>query len=177
MPSSSEQLPVAPGHASVDPGAPATDIACDIFCAVIDNFGDIGVCWRLARQLAGEHGWQVRLFVDDLKAFHALCPAVDPTLDRQSAAGVMIEHWHAPSHAGDTLQIADVVIEAFGCELPAVYVSAMARREKKPVWMNLEYLSAEDWVADFHLRPSPHPRYALDKTFFSPAWARARVAC
>ncbi len=50
-------------------------IACDIFCEVIDNFGDIGVCWRLARQLASEHGWQVRLFVDDLKAFHALCPA------------------------------------------------------------------------------------------------------
>jgi hypothetical protein len=44
----------------------------------------------------------------------------------------------------------------------------MARREKKPVWLNLEYLSAEDWVADFHLRPSPHPRHALDKTFFFP---------
>ena len=168
MPSSSEQLPAASGHASVEPGAPATGIACDIFCAVIDNFGDIGVCWRLARQLAGEHDWQVRLFVDDLKAFHALCPAVDPALDRQRAAGVMIEQWHAPSHVGDTLQIADVVIEAFGCELPAVYVSAMARREKKPVWMNLEYLSAQDWVADFHLRPSPHPRYALNKTFFFP---------
>lgn len=168
MPSSSEQLPAATGHANVDTGAPASNIACDIFCAVIDNFGDIGVCWRLARQLASEHDWQVRLIVDDLKAFHALCPAVDPALDCQSAAGVVIEHWHAPSHAGDTLQIADVVIEAFGCELPAVYVSAMARREQKPVWLNLEYLSAEDWVADFHLRPSPHPRYALDKTFFFP---------
>src|ERR1700710_2942462 len=106
MPSSSEQLPAASGHASVDPGAPAINIACDIFCAVIDNFGDIGVCWRLARQLSAEHGWQVRLFVDDLKAFHALCPAVDTALGRQSAEGVTIEHWHAPSHAGDTLQIA-----------------------------------------------------------------------
>jgi uncharacterized repeat protein (TIGR03837 family) len=143
-------------------------IACDIFCAVIDNFGDIGVCWRLARQLSAEHDWQVRLFVDDLKAFHALCPAVDPALDTQHAAGVAIEHWRAPSHAGDTLQIADVVIEAFGCEVPAVYVAAMARRERKPVWLNLEYLSAEDWVADFHLRPSPHPRYPLEKTFFFP---------
>jgi uncharacterized repeat protein (TIGR03837 family) len=143
-------------------------IACDIFCAVIDNFGDIGVCWRLARQLSAEHDWQVRLFVDDLKAFHALCPAVDPALDTQHAEGVAIEHWHAPSHAGDTLQIADLVIEAFGCEVPAVYVAAMARRERKPVWLNLEYLSAEDWVADFHLRPSPHPRYPLEKTFFFP---------
>ncbi|WP_157072023.1 elongation factor P maturation arginine rhamnosyltransferase EarP, partial [Cupriavidus sp. HPC(L)] len=38
----------------------------DIFCTVIDNFGDIGVCWRLARQLAQEHGHAVRLWVDDL---------------------------------------------------------------------------------------------------------------
>ena len=71
-------MPAAFGHASVDPGASATYIACDIFCAVIDNFGDIGVCWRLARQLASEHDWQVRLFVDDLKAFHALCPQSIP---------------------------------------------------------------------------------------------------
>jgi uncharacterized repeat protein (TIGR03837 family) len=168
MPSSSKQSLAAAGNASNKLDVPQSDIACDIFCAVIDNFGDIGVCWRLARQLSAEHGWQVRLFVDDLKAFHALCPAVDTALGRQSAEGVTIEHWHAPSHAGDTLQIADVVIEAFGCELPAVYVSAMARRERKSVWLNLEYLSAEDWVADFHLRPSPHPRYALDKTFFFP---------
>jgi uncharacterized repeat protein (TIGR03837 family) len=80
----------------------------------------------------------------------------------------VIEHWHEPSNAGEVLQIADVVIEAFGCELPPVYVAAMARRERKPVWINLEYLSAEDWVADFHLRPSPHPRFPLVKTFFFP---------
>ncbi len=41
-------------------------ITCDIFCAVVDNYGDIGVCWRLARQLAHEHGMTVRLWVDDL---------------------------------------------------------------------------------------------------------------
>ena len=38
----------------------------DIFCRVIDNYGDIGVCWRLARQLANEFGQTVRLWVDDL---------------------------------------------------------------------------------------------------------------
>ncbi|WP_042337980.1 elongation factor P maturation arginine rhamnosyltransferase EarP [Paraburkholderia ferrariae] len=150
-------------------GSPTPDeIACDIFCAVIDNFGDIGVCWRLARQLAHEHGWQVRVFVDDLHAFARLCPALDTTAATQRVEDVVIEHWHAPSHAGETLQIADVVIEAFACELPPVYVAAMAQRTRAPVWFNLEYLSAEDWVADFHLRPSPHPRYRLTKHFFFP---------
>ncbi|NML29569.1 elongation factor P maturation arginine rhamnosyltransferase EarP [Paraburkholderia antibiotica] len=153
---------------SVSPAAPADPIACDIFCAVIDNFGDIGVCWRLARQLASESGWQVRVFVDDLHAFRKLCPALATDRARQTLDGIVIEHWHEPAHAGETLEVADVVIEAFACELPPVYVAAMAERARAPLWLNLEYLSAEDWVADFHLRPSPHPRYALSKTFFFP---------
>ncbi|MDE1183703.1 elongation factor P maturation arginine rhamnosyltransferase EarP [Paraburkholderia sp.] len=168
-------MPTRSSAPSPDPsrGSPpltptADTTACDIFCAVIDNFGDIGVCWRLARQLAHEHGWQVRLFVDDLHAFQRLCPSLVIDAPRQHVDGIVVEHWHEPAHAGDTLQIADVVIEAFGCELPNVYVAAMARRERAPAWFNLEYLSGEDWVADFHLRQSPHPRYALTKTFFFP---------
>ncbi|RDK01404.1 elongation factor P maturation arginine rhamnosyltransferase EarP [Paraburkholderia lacunae] len=150
------------------PATAPTAIACDIFCAVIDNFGDIGVCWRLARQLASEHGWQVRVLVDDLHTFQKLCPSLTLDRARQAIDGIIVEHWHEPAHAGETLEVADVVIEAFACELPPIYVAAMARRERAPVWLNLEYLSAEDWVADFHLRPSPHPRYALTKTFFFP---------
>ncbi|MFM0038220.1 elongation factor P maturation arginine rhamnosyltransferase EarP [Paraburkholderia strydomiana] len=159
--------PASEQTAAASPVAP-TAIACDIFCAVIDNFGDIGVCWRLARQLASEHGWQVRVFVDDLHAFQKLCPSLALDRARQTVGGIVVEHWHEPTHAGDTLEVADVVIEAFGCELPPIYVAAMAERARAPLWFNLEYLSAEDWVADFHLRPSPHPRYALTKTFFFP---------
>ncbi|KVV60163.1 hypothetical protein WK90_11685 [Burkholderia cepacia] len=152
--------------ASPLPAAPGEPIACDLFCTVIDNFGDIGVCWRLARQLAHEHGWQVRLFIDDLRTFSRLLPGVDPDAGRQTVDTIVVEHWHA--EVGDALEIADVVIEAFACELPGAYLAAMARRARRPVWINLEYLSAEDWVADFHLRPSPHPRYPLLKTFFFP---------
>lgn len=143
-------------------------IACDLFCAVIDNFGDVGVCWRLARQLAAEYGWQVRLFVDDPHTFKRLCPALDASLARQRIEGVAIEHWREPAHAGDVLTVADIVIEAFACELPPAYVAAMARRARPPAWINLEYLSAEDWVAQCHLKPSPHARFALTKTFFFP---------
>ena len=158
----------APAALAPSPSPASTAVAADLFCAVIDNFGDIGVCWRLARQLASEHGWQVRIFVDDLHAFQKLCPTLALDRSRQAVSGIVIEHWREPSRAGATLDVADVVIEAFGCELPHTYVAAMARREREPVWLNLEYLSAEDWVADFHLRRSPHPRYALTKTFFFP---------
>ncbi|PRF99210.1 elongation factor P maturation arginine rhamnosyltransferase EarP [Burkholderia ambifaria] len=156
----------APAPASASPLAPDEPIACDLFCTVIDNFGDVGVCWRLARQLAHEHGWQVRLFIDDLHTFARLRAGVDPETARQTLDGIVVEHWHA--EVGDALEIADVVIEAFACELPGAYLAAMASRTRRPVWINLEYLSAEDWVADFHLRPSPHPRYPLLKTFFFP---------
>ena len=58
----------------------------DIFCNVIDNFGDIGVCWRLARQLANEHGASVRLWVDDLASFRPLCPELDVACDAQTVS-------------------------------------------------------------------------------------------
>lgn len=138
--------------------------SCDLFCTVIDNFGDIGVCWRLARQLAGEHGWQLRLFVDDLASFAKLRPGADPHAHRQTLDGVTVEPWSAAAAA----TAADIVIEAFACELPAPYLAAMAARTHAPVWINLEYLSAEDWVAGCHLQRSPHPRHALSKTFFFP---------
>ncbi|MFX4404720.1 elongation factor P maturation arginine rhamnosyltransferase EarP, partial [Acinetobacter baumannii] len=65
----------------------------DIFCCVVDNYGDIGVCWRLARQLTQEHGHTVRLWVDDLRAFEKLCPAVDVAAEAQRVSGVDIRHW------------------------------------------------------------------------------------
>ena len=45
----------------------------DIFCKVIDNHGDIGVCWRLATQLAAR-GHEVRLWVDDAAALDWMAP-------------------------------------------------------------------------------------------------------
>lgn len=140
----------------------------DIFCTVVDNYGDIGVCWRLARQLVVEHGVAVRLWVDDLAAFARLCPAVAPALTLQAVGGVEIRGWQQPFP--EDITPADVVIEAFACELPESYVAAMAQLEARPRWINLEYLSAEAWVADCHGLPSPHPRLPLTKHFFIPGF-------
>lgn len=141
--------------------------SCDIFCNVVDNYGDIGVCWRLARQLANEHGVSVRLWVDDLRSFGKLCPELDARLDEQRCRGVEIGRWKADFPA---VEPAGLVIEAFACRLPQSYVEAMAAREVKPVWLNLEYLSAEDWVEGCHKLPSPHPSLPLTKYFFFPGF-------
>jgi uncharacterized repeat protein (TIGR03837 family) len=140
----------------------------DIFCNVVDNFGDIGVSWRLARQLAAEHGAAVRLWVDDLAAFRRLAPALDPGADMQSLGGIEVRRWVTPFPA---VEPGDVVVETFGCELPAPYIEAMAARVPPPVWVNLEYLSAEPWVGGCHGLPSPHPRLPLTKFFFFPGFA------
>ncbi len=64
-----------------------------------------------------------------------------------------------------------MVIEAFGCELPAAYVAAMAKSGRRHAWVNLEYLSAEEWVDSYHGLPSPHPRLPLIKHFFFPGFS------
>lgn len=138
----------------------------DIFCNVVDNYGDIGVTWRLARQLAAEYGHQVRLWVDEPAAFLALCPQADAGLACQQVAGVEVCHWTAD---WQPQPLPDVVIEAFGCTLPEAQVAAMRAAAKKPLWLNLEYLSAEDWVAGCHGLPSPQGQ-GLQKYFFFPGF-------
>jgi uncharacterized repeat protein (TIGR03837 family) len=233
----------------------------DIFCTVIDNFGDIGVTWRLARQLAAEHGVPVRLWVDDLESFRRIRPEVDPGLAIQSlrvgvgaggggdcpppgeerkegnpkgvemASGGEIppnppfakggagcdagqRHGHtvsSPSLAeggagcdagqrhgravssaslaegGTGMSVAtvevrrwtsplpdvepgEVVIEALACDLPDEFVARMTAMDRPPVWLNLEYLTAEDWAGGVHGLPSPHPRLPLTKYFFMPGY-------
>lgn len=138
----------------------------DIFCTVVDNYGDIGVSWRLARQLVAEHQFSVRLWVDDLQAFARLCPDADATAQSQWQAGVEVCHWTGHRQAAE---VADVVIEAFACQLPAQYVAAMQARLVKPLWLNLEYLSAEDWVGGCHGLPSLQSG-GLQKFFYFPGF-------
>lgn len=144
--------------------APA--ITCDIFCRVVDNFGDIGVTWRLARQLSSEFALQVRLIVDDLACFQKLVFEADTKADSQTLDGLRIWRWHENL----LLAPAQCVIEAFQCELPPLYINAMAAMTPSPVWLNLEYLSAESWIGEHHLLPSPHPPTGLNKFFFFPGF-------
>ncbi|MBI4743179.1 MAG: elongation factor P maturation arginine rhamnosyltransferase EarP [Betaproteobacteria bacterium] len=148
--------------------SPANRPVWDVFCAVVDNYGDIGVCWRLARQLTAEYRIFVRLWVDDLTSFQPLCPQIDPVVEIQQVDGVEIRRW---DEAIPEIAPGEVVVEAFGCRIPEVFIAAMARSEPGPVWVNLEYLSAEGWVEGCHTLSSPHPRLPLTKYFFFPGFS------
>ena len=138
----------------------------DIFCSVVDNYGDIGVTWRLARQLVAEHQQGVRLWVDDLRAFVPLCPEADVNAARQWQQGVEVCQWPEQWQPTD---VADVVVEAFACKLPEGYLQAMKARATPALWINLEYLSAEDWVSGCHGLPSMRPD-GLKRMFFFPGF-------
>ncbi len=145
----------------------AAPLSWDIFCRVVDNFGDIGVCWRLSRQLAGRLGDTVRLWVDDLPSLQALCPEVDAAAAVQHVEGVEVCRWDGTLPA---VTPARVVIEGFGCGLPDAYIEAMVSRSPRTLWITLEYLSAESWVGEHHGLPSPHPRWPLERYFFFPGF-------
>jgi uncharacterized repeat protein (TIGR03837 family) len=130
----------------------------DIFCNVIDNHGDIGVCWRLAAELA-RRGEDVRLRVDDASALGWMAPAGEPR--------VQVWPWASDPGPGD------VVIEAFGCEVPQAFQALMAAQPVRPSWINLEYLTAESFAQRSHGLPSPvmsGTGAGLVKRFFYPGF-------
>ena len=133
----------------------------DLFCRVIDNHGDLGVCWRLARDLASR-GHVVRLWVDDASALTWMAP--------QRPDCIQVRAWPA---SDVDVQPGDVAIEAFGCELPPGFVARMAARQPSARWINLEYLSAESYVERSHRLASPQfsgPGAGLTKHFFYPGF-------
>lgn len=141
----------------------------DIFCRVVDNLGDVGVCWRLARGLA-RRGRQVRLWIDEPGPLAWMAPVGEP--------GVRWARWETPwPAAACPFEPGDVVVEAFGCDLPDGVLAAMAARARTPrgapLWLDLEYLSAEAWVTRSHGLPSPQfhgPAAGLTRWFFFPGF-------
>ena len=150
----------------------------DIFCRVIDNYGDIGVCWRLSADLAAR-GAQVRLWADDTSALTWMAPGAL----QGEWPGVQVRHWSASCDAAVLagLPLADVWVEGFGCEMPPEFIAHCVARYQsaasghdRPVWLNLEYLSAETYVERCHGLQSPimqGPARGWHKTFFYPGFS------
>ncbi len=132
-------------------GHPPFDL--DVFCQVIDHFGDAGVALRLARGLAlRPQVGRVRIFCSDLPLLRLLAGADEE--------GVTLSDWHAGTQAAP----APVVVAAFGCDLPEPYL-ARAKNESRLV-LHLDYLSAEPWVVGMHGLPSPYADSPLPRRFY-----------
>lgn len=151
----------------------------DVFCKVIDNLGDIGVCWRFCAELA-RRGQTVRLWIDVPEALSWMAPgALEGQVDH-----VSVWHWTnplpPPALALAQAEPADIWVEAFGCDPAPEWFAWLARRiedgHRAPLWLNLEYLSAEPYVERCHRLPSPimsGPLSGQGKWFFYPGFTSA----
>ena len=155
----------------------------DIFCQIVDNYGDAGVCWRLARALSRLSSSSVnnvecddsriRLFCDDLNVLNVI--AHGDAVRHGATLGIEVLPWSAAESPAILASVGDVVIEAFACHLPKPYIEAMVQKTsqktspKPPIWINLEYLTAEAWADDMHLMPSPQNN-GLNKYFYFPGF-------
>jgi len=157
---------------------PASRSRCDIFCRVIDNFGDAGVCWRLARQLRNEYGLATRLWIDNLPALAALLPALDANRAEQHVDGVIIRRWTENETVNfSASDVADTVIEAFACDPPSAYVAAMAMRTPPPRWINLDYLGWKNGLQLITACLRPIRACRSSSISFFPDCVKARAAC
>lgn len=117
-----------------------------LFCTVIDNFGDVGVAWRLAQALARKFDATVHLWLDDFSALQKIAPDAAQSV-------VQLHAWQEGQEIDiSQFEIPQLVIETFACTLPENVVTLMAKH--RILWLNWEYLSAEDWAVRTHAMPS-----------------------
>ena len=141
----------------------------DIFCEIIDNFGDIGVVYRISKELKKIfQNVRIRIVLNRLEEFKAINKKVKDT-DYQEIDGLICVTEKYVKENIETFSVSDVFIEAFGCNVPEEYVKQA--KENSKLWINLEYLSGEKWIEDFHLCESLIDSKTLKKIFFMPGFS------
>lgn len=143
-------------------------IVCHLTCKVIDFFGDIGVAWRIAKQLKIDFNIEVHLLVDDLVTTKRLIPSIDLSLQKQTINGINICHCDFSEDSTSLPPPPDFLFNVFNIDLPHSYKTLIKRKKSK--YIAIEYLSAEPWVDNFHLKPSIDPQSGLIKTYFYPGF-------
>lgn len=149
-------------------------VTAGIWCRVIDNFGDAGVAWRLARSLKREYGWCVTLIIDKPETLAAFVPEVDAAGDACTALGIRVMRWNAAAERffSKATTLPDVTVEAFSCRLPDGVEEALSHRfDMKPTAVfALDYLTAETYAEESNGLVSRHPRFGYPKTFVFPGF-------
>ena len=112
----------------------------DIFCQVIDNYGDVGVAYRLAREFKRVYpNKKLRFVINQIEELNLI----------RKSENIEVILYKDISKIENS---ADLIIESFGCEIPKEYMDKALKNSK--LIINLEYFSAEKWVDDFHLQES-----------------------
>ena len=141
----------------------------DIFCEIIDNFGDIGVVYRVAKEFKKIYNEEIkiRVFLNRLDEFLALNKRAK-NIGYQNIDGIEYITNEYLTKNICTFSPANVIIEAFGCNILQEYLEKA--KEQSSLLINLEYLSGESWIESVHLMESPIGAKKLRKYFFMPGF-------
>lgn len=140
----------------------------DIFCDVIDNYGDIGFVYRLAKNLKNNiTNSEIRVFLNKLEELTELAPGTNPNIEKQELKEISFVDIN--SEAFKKAEPSNIIIEAYGCEIPNLYLQKI---DSKSIIINIEYLSAEEWTEDFHLKESLSNNSLIEKYFFMPGFTK-----
>jgi hypothetical protein len=152
-----------------------------LLCKVVDNYGDIGVAFRLAKALSvllPDGGAGLRLIVDNLAAFAQLSPGVDVSKPIQEHRGWTVCQWDAADEGRKMFTETPplVILECFACGRPEwlddiLFDKSLQALRPKPVQIiNLEYLTAEPYADEFHKLQSLTRSALVRKVNFMPGF-------
>lgn len=148
-----------------------------ILCKVVDNFGDIGVVYRLAKkieEIESRFPVKLRIVVDNLDSFHLLCPKVNPQLNVQIVNNWQIFRWDAQTECLEAFKKnpPQAIVECFQCGRPD-WLEELLFNIKVENIVNifmLDYLTAEDYAETFHCLQSLTRSARVQKVNFMPGF-------
>ena len=149
-----------------------------VLCKVVDNFGDIGVDWRLAKKLKNINPENtINLICDNLLSFKKICDRVDEKLPFQKLEGINLYDWKAfdfcyGEFSGLKNSRLQVILECFQCGRPDWMEKILFDDELNHTVqiIMIDYLSAEDYAESFHKLQSLTRRGRVKKINFMPGF-------
>ena len=153
-----------------------------VLCKVVDNFGDIGVVWRLCCQLSNQikkenFTSKINLIVDDLASFNKICNSVDSNKSFQIVENINIFNWNDEKLCYDEFSKNDgenlsVILEVFQCGRP-LWMEKILFEDKLQRTVQIimiDYLTAEKYAEDFHCLQSLTRSSKVQKVNFMPGF-------
>ena len=160
-----------------------------VLCKVVDNFGDIGVAWRLCRRLAKiQTKYKINLIVDDFEAFSKIESSViesEASVIARSGAtkqsilidGIEIFPWKDDTLCHEVFSRNDgerlsLILELFQCGRPDWMEKILfeEKLERTVHIIMIDYLTAEKYAEDFHCLQSLTRSAKVQKVNFMPGF-------
>lgn len=148
-----------------------------VLCKVVDNFGDIGVVFRLCRALSElKKNLEIRLVVSNLDSFAKISKGIDSTKTFQEFRGWKVFDWNdsALCKKEFSKNPPEFILECFQCGRPEWLEELLFSPQfnLNVQIVNVEYLTAESWADDFHLLKSGTRSAKIKKINFMPGFTK-----